>query len=215
MPDHILLIGTWHLHAEGQTRLRVRLDTYAPDAVALELAPEEEPILRDFEHELSTPQHRAALRDRLVREWEPAATLLGAIRPDTLDYVLDHRGYEYFVAKRYCRERAIPLHFIDLPSDTHTPVRFHLHNAKLATMPLENLIRIETQATSEDEEPLSMDNAGLERAWRRDQHMAERLAVIPGRIAVAVGAQHVFGDYQNLYARLKYNLNLPASRVSL
>lgn len=198
MSLELYLIGTLHYDFRGPARLQKIFPIISPDIISVEY--DQQTVIRlDF-------IERCKLSAEGMQSLVAHFCRSGDYNPETVRQFIPILDFEYFVAKEYCRQKQKPLIFSDLGDPFIS--QQHLHYA-LSNPPEQLQQGIETTYQNPY---FVVPPEMVPNLLKRDAYTETLLRSLSGRVIHLSGAAHLFGNYHNLYERLR---DLNPTRIML
>lgn len=197
MPLDLCLVGLGHYDLKGPERLQKLLPRISADLVSIEYNPQAVIHLNQLERAKKSPQGMQELIDHWCRKGYPSENVRQLIP------ILD---FEFFVSKEYCKKWNKPLLFSDLGDASISQRSFHY--AMSAPLPI---TQQQTERTYQSL-ILPVPPEEVPNLMKRDEYTETILRALSWKVVHVVGAWHLFGDYHNLYERLR---DLNPTRIML
>ncbi len=190
-PSKLYIVGTMHIDLKGPKRLRKLLHEINPDHISVEIDPITQerviadPRLKEFYTTFRYPDH------------------------DTIKAILKVAGYELGVSRQFSDVNPAIVHFTDdIPSDIDLVdliIRMNHALASFSAFTIEGFNEAVVQRAYDLRSPY--DNLeelmSFEVISKRDIAAEEAIRNLDGRVVHVGGLAHSFGNYHNLYDRLK------------
>lgn len=189
MPLELYLIGLGHYDLKGPERLQKLLQKISPDIVSVEYNPHTVIHLNIIEKARKSQEGIQAL----IEDWRRK----GNYDSETLRQFIPILNYEYFVAKEYCNKNNKSLIFSDLGDIDIGQRWFHY------TMSIPVEVTQQQIETAYHSEVITVPPVEIPNLIKRDVYTETILRALQGKVAHIVGAWHLFGNYHNLYERMK------------
>ncbi|MDP3698230.1 MAG: hypothetical protein Q8R47_01445 [Nanoarchaeota archaeon] len=187
------LVGIFHRDFKGPERLQKLLSILSPDVVSLEYNPKSIIELDQLEKYKQSAEGMAALVAHFCRKEN--------YLPETVRQALPNLYFEYFVSKEYCKYDQKQLLFSDLGDRDLAQ-----QNLQYAFSNSPQTIQQQTEIDYRMANQYQMIDIPAEQVpylIRRDAYTETILRPLSRKVAHLVGAWHLFGNYHNLYERLR------------
>lgn len=206
MALELILIGTSHLDFKGPFRLQKLLLHIQPQTIALEI---------DAARASETEAYHDFLKSAggAERMFEEFRRMLPDSHPETLRRFMYGQGFEYTTSKAFAQSRGILLNLCDDLKGFFTE-----KIAKQMVDEVSAYIKMTPEAvqSSVDKQYALVEEVSeieLSILVPRDVFTERQLRTLSGRVLYVCGKNHIFGNYDNLYDRLK-DINPQRMRLS-
>jgi len=189
MPSELYLIGIGHYDQQGQERLEKLLLQIFPDIVSVEYNEAVLPWIDRLEKARQSPGGIQKLVDEFCKK--------GTYDPENVRQYVHIINFEYFAAREYCKKWSKPLLFSDFGAGSLSQRHFH----EILSRPIQTTQQLIEMAYQSPVIPVPQQE--VPQLLKRDEYAETKLRPLSGKVVHVAGAWHLFGNYCNLYERVR------------